>query len=171
MKPLQIGAIAGMLLLAVSLQYAGLDLVSVLGVVPNLVLLVTVAAALARGLSLAAPVGFAGGLLMDLSPPADHPVGAWALALLLVALLASRVRDDARSSPLLSVLVVGACSFVATSTFAFVMLVTSATTYGPGQLLGVIGISLLWDVALAPWVIPPLLRAFDRLQGQEPVRP
>jgi cell shape-determining protein MreD len=51
------------------------------GVVPNLALLVVVAAGLVRGPELAALLGFVGGLAIDLAPPADHIAGRWALGL------------------------------------------------------------------------------------------
>ena len=57
------------------------------GVVPNLVLLVVVGAALVRGAQFAMVLGFVAGVLLDLAPPADHVAGRWALAL-----LAGRVR-------------------------------------------------------------------------------
>jgi rod shape-determining protein MreD len=153
------------LLAAVSIQYAALASLSVAGVVPNLVLLLTVAAAFSRGLSVAAPVGFIGGILLDLAPPAAHPVGTWALALLVVAVLASRVRPEAQRSPLLALLTVAGCSFVATSVLAFTILISGAQSYSPLALLGIIGIGVLWDVALAPWLLPVMTRGFDRLAG------
>ena len=56
------------------------------GVVPDLVLLVVVAAGLAYGSELGLVLGFGAGLLLDLAPPADHYAGRWALALMVVGL-------------------------------------------------------------------------------------
>ena len=64
------------------------------GVVPNLCLLVVVAAALVRGPEQAAVLGFVAGLLLDLAPPADHVAGRWALALVVVGYVAGRMRPD-----------------------------------------------------------------------------
>jgi rod shape-determining protein MreD len=69
--------LTGVLVLAVVLQVAVFSVVSVDGVVPNLALLVVVAAALVRGPEFAAILGFVGGLLIDLAPPADHVAGRW----------------------------------------------------------------------------------------------
>lgn len=167
MGALRLSLLFVLMLAVVSIQYAALEMLSVSGVVPNLVLLLTVAAAFSQGIGVAALVAFVGGILMDLAPPAAHPVGAWALALLVVAVLASRVGQEARSSPLLSVLTVAGCSFVATSVFAFIILLSGNQSYSPLQLLGVIGIGMLWDVALAPWLLPVLVRGFDRLEPAE----
>ena len=59
------------ILLAVILQTAVFSLFAVNGVVPNLALLVVVAAAIARGPAFGATVGFLTGMLLDLAPPAD----------------------------------------------------------------------------------------------------
>ena len=64
---------------------------------PNLVLLVVVAAALTRGPQFAAVLGFVAGVLLDLAPPADHIAGRWALALVVVGYVAGRVRQDVRA--------------------------------------------------------------------------
>ena len=64
------------------------------GVVPNLCLLVVVAAGLVRGPEQAAVLGFVAGVLLDLAPPADHVAGRWALALVLVGYVAGRMRPE-----------------------------------------------------------------------------
>ena len=76
---------------------------------PNLALLVVVAAALVRGPEFAAVLGFVAGLRLDLAPPADHVAGRWALALVVVGYLAGRVRQDARPSAVAVVATVAAC--------------------------------------------------------------
>ncbi|MFL6059912.1 MAG: rod shape-determining protein MreD, partial [Marmoricola sp.] len=131
--------------------------VSVDGVVPNLALVVVVGAAIARGPQFGAVLGFATGLLLDLAPPADHVAGRWALALVLVGYLAGLVRQDARRSPVAGVVLVGAASFVATSLYAFSGLVLHDGALPVSQTLQVIGISMLWDVMLAPVLLPALL--------------
>ncbi len=73
-----------LLLAAVVLQVTFFGYFSYDGVVPNLVLLLVVAAGLTRGPELAAVLGFVGGMAIDLVPPADHVAGRWALALVVV---------------------------------------------------------------------------------------
>ena len=107
-----------LLLLAAVLQVSFFGFFTLDGVVPDLVLLVVVAVAIARGPEVAAPLGFVGGLLLDLAPPADHVAGRWALALVVAGYLAGRVRQDVGRSSLVALATVAACSFVATSTFA-----------------------------------------------------
>lgn len=138
--------------------------VSVEGVVPNLALIVVVAAAISRGPEFAAILGFGAGLLLDLAPPADHVAGRWALALVLVGYLAGRVRQDARSSPMMAVVLVGAASFVGTSVFAFSGVLLDDGGLAIDAMLRVIVISVLWDLMLAPFLIPALLWLMDRVR-------
>ena len=69
---------------------------AVQGVVPDLVLLVVVAAGLAYGSELGLVLGFGAGLLLDLAPPADHYAGRWALALMVVGYVAGRLAASGR---------------------------------------------------------------------------
>ena len=77
--PVVRGAVFLLLLLAAAiLQVSFFSFFSFDGVVPNLVLLVVVAAGLTRGPELAALLGFAGGLVIDLAAaggPRRRPVG------------------------------------------------------------------------------------------------
>ena len=152
------------LLLAVVLQVAVFGYVAVDGVVPDLALLVVVAAALARGPQFAAVLGFVGGLLLDVAPPADHVAGRWALAFVVVGYLAGRVRQDARDSTLSALATVAACSFVGTSVYALTGLVLDDGALAAGEMLRVVGISVLWDLLVTPLVLPLLLMAFRRLR-------
>ena len=155
------------ILLAVTLQTVVFSLFAVNGVVPNLALLVVVAAAIARGPAFGATVGFLAGMLLDLAPPADHVAGRWALAFVLVAVLAGRVRDDARRSPLAGLATVAVCSFVATSVFALSGVVLGDHALPAGEMMQVICIALLWDVVMAPLLLPVLMLLFERTRPAE----
>ncbi len=163
----RLGLVALLVVLAVTLQTAVFSLFAVNGVVPNLALLVVVAAAIARGPAFGVTVGFAAGMLLDLAPPADHVAGRWALALVLVAVLAGRVRHDARRSPLAGLATVAVCSFVATSIFAFSGVLLGDHALPAGEMVQVISIALLWDVVVAPLLLPGLMSLFERTQPVE----
>jgi rod shape-determining protein MreD len=150
--------------LAIVVQAVVFRYVSVDGVVPNLVLVVVVAAAISRGPQFAAVLGFGAGMLLDLAPPADHVAGRWALALVLVGYVAGTVRQDARRSPLAAVALLGAASFTATSLFALSGLVLGDGALPVGETLKVIALSTMWDVVLAPLLLPVLLVLLDRLK-------
>ena len=147
---------------AVICQAVVFRFVAIDGVVPNLALIVVVAAAIARGPKFAMVLGFAAGLLLDLAPPADHVAGRWALALVVVGYLAGRVQRDARSSTVTAVLVVGAASFVGTSVYALTGILLDDAALPLDQMLQVIVISVLWDLMLAPFLVPLLLWMMDQ---------
>jgi rod shape-determining protein MreD len=162
-------AVAAVLVgLAVVLQASVFDAFAWDGVVPDLALLVVVGAALVRGGEFGMVSGFAAGVVLDLAPPADHVAGRWALALLVVGYVAGRVRQDARPgttpTPTTVLATVAACSFVGSSIFALTGLVLRDPAVDIGQLLRVIAISLVWDVVLAPLVLPAVMAAFRRLE-------
>lgn len=149
------------------------------GVGPGPVLLVVVATALVTDPRFATLTGFGAGLLLDLAPPADHLAGRWALALLLVGYVVSRLVHDhqpvgpgpleqsPRTRPPWSVVVAAAAggSFVGTSAFVLTGLVLRDQDGALGGMLEVVGISLLWDVALALLVVPLTTRLFAALSG------
>lgn len=155
-----VGAVA--VLLALVLQVSLFPHLSWQGVVPNLVLLVVVAAALSRGAGHAMVLGFAAGVLLDLAPPADHVAGRWALALVLVAFVASQVRQETRPSTVTVLGTVAVSSFVGTSVFALSGLVLGEPVGTVPEVLGVIGVAVLWDLLLTPFVLPLTMRALDR---------
>jgi rod shape-determining protein MreD len=156
--------LTGVLALAVVLQVAVFSVISVDGVVPNLALLVVVAAALVRGPEFAAVLGFMGGLVIDLAPPSDHVAGRWALALVVVGYLAGRVRHDAGSSAMAALITVAACSFVGTSVFALSGLLLHDPAVSVSEALRVIPVAVLYDVLITPFVLPLLMRLFRRMQ-------
>ncbi len=136
------------------------------GIVPNLCLLVVVAAALTVEAPFALVLGFAAGLTLDLAPPADHLAGRWALALTVAAFLAARVRQDVRPTALAVVGTVAAASFVATSLFALTGVLLSDPALSVAGLLEVVLVAVVWDVLLTPFVLPPLMKLFARLHPQ-----
>ncbi|MFT4084430.1 MAG: rod shape-determining protein MreD [Nocardioides sp.] len=168
------------LLVALVLQHSLFGAFAWDGVVPDLVLLVVVAAGLARGGQTGVVLGFVGGMLLDLAPPADHSAGRWALALMLVGYIAGRVRatdagvprgEDGRPTAVAAMATVAACSFVGTSVFALTGVVLGWIGSGDGgvgfgEMLRVIAMSLVWDVLLAPLVIPVVIAMFARLERE-----
>ncbi len=136
------------------------------GIVPNLCLLVVVAAALTVEAPFALLLGFAAGVMLDLAPPADHVAGRWALALTVVAFLAARIRQDVKPTALAVVATVAAASFVATSLFALTGMLLSDPAMSVSGLLEVVLVAVVWDVLLTPFVLPPLMKLFARLSPQ-----
>lgn len=133
------------------------------GVVPNLALLVVVAAAIAFGSRSGLVVGFCAGLALDLMPPADHVAGRWALAFVLAGYLAGQVRREAAPALVQILGTAAASSVVATSVFALSGLVVGDFPVDLGSVLRLIAVALCLDLLLTPLVVLPVLRAYARL--------
>jgi rod shape-determining protein MreD len=161
------GILAVLVTVAVVLQVAAFSYLSYDGVVPNLALLVVVAAALVRGPDFAATLGFFAGLVIDLAPPADHVAGRWALALVVVGYVAGRVRQDAGSSAVAGVVTVAAASFIGTSVFALSGMVLHDPSVPASQALQVIPVAVVYDVLLTPFVLPLAMRLFRRIEPHQ----
>jgi len=155
---------AGLVVTALILQVAVFPQIAWEGIVPNLCLLVVVAAALVRGPSFAATLGFFAGLLLDLAPPADDVAGRWALALVVVGFVAGLMRQDTRPSASTVVATVAVSSLVGTSVYALTGVVLGDGVAGSGDLVQVILVALLWDVLLTPLVLPAVMRLLARLE-------
>lgn len=155
-------------LLAVSvalvLQASLFSHLAIAGVVPDLVLLVVVAGALAHGSELGLVLGFGAGLLLDLAPPADHVAGRWALALMVVGYVAGRLGASARPGLSQWLPVAAASAFIGTSVFALTGLVLQDPAVGVGELLRVEVVSLAYDVVLAVVVVPLTLGLFAKVE-------
>jgi rod shape-determining protein MreD len=153
--------------LALVLQVSFFPHLAVHGVVPDLCLLVVVAAALVRGPEQAAVLGFVAGVLLDLAPPADHVAGRWALALVVVGYVAGRVRPDAtdtRPTATAVMTTVAASSFVGTSVYAITGLLLQDPVVSVTDLLPVVLIAVVWDVLLTPLLMPGLMRVLTALE-------
>lgn len=167
MSAVRAAGLAVLLAATLLLQVTVLPYATVAGVAPNLILVVVVACALSRGAEFGATVGFFAGLLMDLAPPADHVAGRWALALVVVGFLAGRVRTDAQHSVLARLVTVAACSFVGASLYAMSGVLLEAHSLPMSQMLQVVGVSVVWDVLMAPIVLPLVAAALVRLRGPQ----
>ncbi|MFS3127890.1 rod shape-determining protein MreD [Nocardioides sp. Bht2] len=163
MSLVRAGGAAIAVVVAVVLQVTVFSHLAWDGVVPNVALLVVVAAALVRGPQFGALVGFAAGVLVDLAPPADHLAGRWALALVIVGFMAGLVRQESRITVPMALGTVAAASFVGTSIFAISGLILDDGTVGVVEMLQVIGIGMVWDVALTPLLLPLTMALFRRI--------
>jgi rod shape-determining protein MreD len=154
----------GLVVVALVLQVAVFPQLAWEGIVPDLCLLVVVAAALVRGPAFAATLGFAAGLLLDLAPPADHVAGRWALALVVVGYVAGLMRQDTRTPATTALATVAVSSLVGTSVYALSGLLLGDSVGSAAELARVVLVALLWDVMLTPLVLPVVMRVLSRLE-------
>jgi len=163
MSLLRVVASAVLILLAITLQVSLFANLSVAGVVPDLALLVVVAAAIVRGPAYATVLGLVAGLAVDLAPPADGVAGRWALALAVAGWLAGQVRADARQSALATIVTVAAASLTATSLYALSGLVLSEPGVSVAAALEVLPVTVLYNLAVTPLVVPLVVWLLRRL--------
>lgn len=156
-------AALALLIAALTLQVGLFPQLAIAGVVPNLALLVVIGAAIVRGPQYAAVLGFVAGLVVDLAPPSDHVAGRWALAFVIAGYLAGLVRRDAEESAVAAIATVAGCSFVATSVFALSGLLLGDDGVTVERVFTVVPVGVLYDVLLAPVVIPLVIAIFRRL--------
>jgi rod shape-determining protein MreD len=147
------------------------------GVVPDLVLLAVVGAALVTDPRFATLLGFGAGLLLDLAPPADHAAGRWALSLLVVGYVVGRFAHDYQSGqagrrpPYPLMLAAGAGgAFVGTSLFALSGTLLQDPVVGVGDMLEVVLTAVAYDVLAALVVLPLTVWIFTREPGLGPAR-
>ena len=171
-------AVVGALVLQVTVLPHFAWRVGGLGVVPDLVLLVVVATAIATDTRFATLTGFFAGLLLDIAPPADHVAGRWALALMVVGYVVGRLVHDnsgdvgrfepesARRPPIPLVLAAAAGgSFIGTSVFALTGLLVDDAAVAVADLLPVALIALVLDAVASLAVIPATLWLHRRLMS------
>jgi rod shape-determining protein MreD len=152
---------------ALVLQLSILPLLPLPGASPDLVLLVLVGLALTGGPLTGAVTGFAAGLALDLAPPSDHAIGRWALVLCLVGYAVGLAEDEADRSALAPVLVVAGAAVASIALYAGVGAVLADPRVGWEPLLQVVPTAVLYDVLLAPFVVPGVI-ALARRVSPEP---
>lgn len=161
---LRVAVVGALIALTVSLQISVFSHFSYQGVVPDLAMLVVIAAAIVRGPEYGALVGFVAGLILDLAPPADHTAGRWALSFVAVGYLVGLARHEGKPSVSSSLLMVAAGAFVGTSVFALTGLILRDPGVSVESAFQVVPLAVGYDVLLTPIVIPLVLLLFRRLE-------
>lgn len=129
---------------------------------PDLVLVLVVAVALVEGPLSGLVLGFGAGLALDLL--GDHPLGLLALVFCLVGYGAGLLLDAAERSTFAPLAVVAASAVAAAVLYALLAFLTGDPRATPEALVRGLTTSVLYDVVLAPFVVPSigiLSRALD----------
>ncbi|WP_354640377.1 rod shape-determining protein MreD [Kitasatospora camelliae] len=158
---------AVLLLLALVVQVSVLGRLQLPGATPDLLLLVVVGLALVYGPAGGCLVGFAGGLLADLAPPSDHAIGRYALVLCLMGYLVGLLRPEGgrQRSAISALLVVAGAAVVTTLLYATVGALVGDTAARHVGLTGLVTSALIYDVLLAPFVVPAVMMLARRFDG------
>lgn len=151
-------------LTALLLQFDIINRLELPGGHPDLTVLCVVALALAGGPTYGAILGFCAGLAADVMPPADHTIGRLALALAVVGYLAGLVEDVEERSVVTTVVVVALATGIAVVLFGGIGALLGDVRITAGGLTRSLGAAVIYDVVLAPFVVPLVSGALRRVE-------
>lgn len=155
------------MLTAVILQTSVFARATLLGVTPDLILVVVISLALLQGPTVGATSGFAGGLLRDLL--LEAPKGVTGLAFLVVGYLVGSTRPYVQStSVLLPVAGVFLGSFAGSVLYIVISILLGVTPDPAGRILRVVLLTSIYNTLLVPFVYP-LVRKLGTIYPKEKV--
>jgi len=154
-SPVRRGLLAAVLVLtALVLQLVVLAPLPLPGGTADLLLLVVVSFGFVHGPVTGMVVGFSAGLALDLVPPADSPVGLWALVLCVIGYLAGVARTEIDRSPAAPIVVVAGLTLIEVVLFAGLSALLGSPRVTWSGLVGVALTTAAYTVLLAPFVVP-----------------
>ncbi|MEZ7006977.1 rod shape-determining protein MreD [Streptomyces sp. SCSIO 75703] len=158
---------SSLVVVALVVQVSVLARLQLPGAVPDLLLLTVVGLALVYGHVGGALIGFGAGLLADLAPPADHAAGRYALVLCLVGYLAGLARPEngRLRSAVGPMAVVVAAAVGTTLLYAGVGALVGDTAARDVGLPGLLFTAALYDLLLAPFVVPAVMALARRAEN------
>jgi rod shape-determining protein MreD len=133
------------------------------GAGPDLVLLVVIAYAVARGAQAGAVLGFGAGLAVDVLPPADHVIGQYALVLCLIGFLAGRAVERT-SAALVPAVVVSVLAAPLIAAGVAALLGDPRITWP--HLVSVLPAILVYNLLAAPLVVAGTGRVLSKQREQ-----
>jgi rod shape-determining protein MreD len=163
-----LAAIAAVLTL-LPLQHSVIDRLPLPGTAPDVLGVLVIAVALARGPGVGMVMGFCTGLLADAAPPADHTLGRLALAYCVAGYLAGLLADEAERSAFAPMVVVALISAFVIGTYAALGALLGDVRVTASAFGHALPSSVLYDVVLTPFVVP-LVAAVARRLEPDPTR-
>lgn len=159
-------AFAAVIVVTLALQSTLLAQATVLGVIPQVVLVVVVSFAYLDGERVGVVTGFSAGLLQDLLPfPAV--IGLTALVYTLVGYGVGVLRQYAPADSVWTpVLAVALASAVAEFGYASLSIILGEPWVGVGYTARVAGLVVLYNTLLTPFVFPLVRRVADRFRPE-----
>jgi rod shape-determining protein MreD len=156
-----------LVIVALVIQVSVLARLHLPGAVPDLLLLTVLGLALVYGHVGGALIGFGAGLLADLAPPADHAAGRYALVLCVIGYLAGLAKPDngqlkSATGPMA---VVVAAAIGSTLLYAGVGALVGDTAARHVGLGGLLFSAALYDLLLAPFVVPGIMALVRRAEN------
>ncbi|MDQ3940967.1 MAG: rod shape-determining protein MreD [Actinomycetota bacterium] len=163
----RIFAVGLVVFVALALQTTVLSRLTLLGVIPQLVLVVVVSLAFLDGERVGIVSGFFGGLLLDLQLPPDSIVGLTALVYTMIGFGVGYFRQySVGESVWTPVLAVAISSAVAEAGYALLAIMLGRAWVSVVFTAQVIGLVVLYDALLTPFVFPLVRRVADRFRPE-----
>jgi rod shape-determining protein MreD len=163
---LRIATYAAMLILAVALQSTLLVRATVLGVIPQLVLVLVVCVALLDGERVGVVMGFVGGLLIDLLLP-EAIVGLTALLYTLIGYGVGLIKYMAPpDSVWMSVFTVAGASVVAELGYASLAVILGQQWISFGETVKIALLVVVYNTLITPFVFPLVKKIADRVRPE-----
>ena len=167
----RVAAIGALVVLAFALQTTLLEQATILGVVPQLVLVVVVALAYLDGERVGVVVGFAGGLLQDLSLPPGSIVGLTALVYTMIGYGVGSFRNYTTGESIWTpVLAVTLSSFVAEASYASLAIILGQPWVSLSFTAKVAGLVILYNTLLTPFTFPIVKKVADKFRPERVYR-
>jgi rod shape-determining protein MreD len=166
----RVAAIAGVVVAALALQTTLLARLTLIGVIPQLVLVVVVSLAYLDGESVGVVMGFAGGLLIDLTS-LQSIVGLTALVYTLIGYSVGYLRQFATGESVWTpVFAVALASAIAEGSYALMSIILGQAWVGIGFTAKVMGLVTLYNTLLTPFTFPLVRRVADRFRPERVYR-
>ena len=158
----RVAAVAATLVLAITIQSTLLASATLLGVIPQLALVVIVSFAFVEGERVGVVTGFFGGLIIDLLLP-QSIVGLTALVYTLIGYGVASFRQFTTSESVWTpVLVVAVASAIAELSYALLAIMFGQPWVSFSDTAKVTGLVVLYNVLLTPFVFPLVRRIAER---------
>jgi rod shape-determining protein MreD len=167
----RVAAVAAVMVVALALQSTLLARLTVLGVIPQLVLVVVVSLAYTDGERVGAVTGFAGGLLQDLLLPHQSILGLTALIYTFIGHAVGRLRQFAPADAVWTpVATVAASSAIAEFSYALLSIIMGKAWVSLAYTAKVAGLVVLYNTLLTPFVLPLVRRVAYRFRPERVYR-
>lgn len=167
----RVSALGAVVIVALAVQTTVLSYATILGVIPQVVLVVVMSLAFTDGPRVGLVVGFFAGLLQDLQLPVGSIVGLYALVYTLVGYAVGLIREyipaDSVWTP---VFTVAAASAVVEASYATLAILLGQEWVSITFTAKVIGLVVLYNTLLTPLVFPLVKKVADRFRPERVYR-
>lgn len=167
----RVSAIGAVIIVASAVQSTVLSYATILGVIPQLVLVVVLCLAFTDGGRVGLVCGFFAGLLQDLQLPEGSVVGLYALVYTLVGYAVGQVREFTPAESVWTPLfAVAAATALVEGSYATFAIMLGQEWVSIGFTAKVIGLVVLYNTLLTPLVFPVVRKVADRFRPERVYR-